>query len=82
MFVRIRHGDAEAYTFCHSGNGRNAVQRVVDGELSSGRNSWFEVRRPFVDVVASRDIGEEDGLELRCFELLGENLPMLDVVVF
>lgn len=42
---------------------------------------WLEIRRAFVEIIASQDICEEDDVEFSSFELLDKSLPVLEIVV-
>ena len=79
--VGCRGGDAEAEAVGRCRHCRDGVQGVVDGELGGGGDRGVQVRGAFVDVVAAEDVGEEDGVEFRILEFLGQRDPMVDVFV-
>jgi hypothetical protein len=54
--------------------------RSLLGNYATAGIFWLEIRRAFVDLVASQDICEDD-VEFSSFELLDKGLPVLEIVV-
>ncbi len=66
---------------CGSRHGSDAIERIVDRKLGPSWNCRVKFRGSFVNIVASQNISEEDGVELRFLELLDDEYPVFDVVV-
>src|ERR1700723_4504516 len=80
MLERGRRGNADAEMLGRQRDGRDQLQRIVDGNLRRLLDR-VEIASP-VDVVIADHVGNKDAVENTALECPGEILPIIEILVF